>query len=77
VGKPPYGYLPKGHPRSIWVREDRILEGLSQFFDSNVFGPHRRLELSTTLAQADERAAIDHARVCVVPPTGFEPVLPP
>lgn len=60
VCRPPKGYVPEGHPKSIWVREEPLIDGISEFFDVNVFGPKRRLHLAEMLAHADATAAREH-----------------
>lgn len=58
--RPPKDYVPAGHPQSIWVREDTLLKGVTDFFENDVLGPQRRERLSTIVSEADQRAAADH-----------------
>jgi hypothetical protein len=61
----------------------RLLDGLSEFPATRVFGSYHENLLDASLRA--ERAYLndqyDHerqpARFCMVPPTGFEPVPPP
>ncbi|WP_202125916.1 recombinase family protein [Actinomadura physcomitrii] len=41
VCSPPKGCAPEGHPNTIRVREDLIIDELSDFLTDNVFDPHR------------------------------------
>jgi len=45
------------HPKSLWVREDKLLTAVRGFFTRRIFGPDRKL----LLAAADERPADDPA----------------
>jgi site-specific DNA recombinase len=58
--KPPKGYVPQGHPPSVWVREEPLLKRLNEFFETEVFCQHRDMELSAALTQADDRAVFEH-----------------
>ncbi len=49
----------EGHPRSISVREDLLLEAIRQFFAERVFGPDRAALLAADLPAS---AAADQAR---------------
>jgi hypothetical protein len=44
-----------GHPKSAYIREDLILEAVSDFYTDRVFGPHRRDLLVADLATVDDR----------------------
>ncbi|MBO2454363.1 recombinase family protein [Actinomadura barringtoniae] len=57
---PAKGYVPDGHPKSFWLREDILMDAVSDFFSDNVFGPHRQNLLGTMLTEADDRALRDH-----------------
>jgi DNA invertase Pin-like site-specific DNA recombinase len=52
------GKVPEGHPRSLWVREDQLLNGLNWFFNSRILGEDRRELLSAELAELDTSAAV-------------------
>ncbi len=64
---PKKGYIPDGHPDSLWVREAALLDGLNKFLNHHVFGPYRQELLSSTLRDLDMQArnkraeAITHA----------------
>src|SRR5204862_164809 len=34
--RPPKDYVPEGHPQSIWVREDSLLKGVTEFFETDI-----------------------------------------
>ncbi|MEU3962941.1 recombinase family protein [Streptomyces buecherae] len=55
---PKPGYAPSGHPKSLWIRETRLLEPLHEFFATRVFGPERRAMLATALPET--QAAEQH-----------------
>ncbi|MFI6391503.1 recombinase family protein [Nonomuraea sp. NPDC050540] len=61
---PARGYRPEGHPPTVYVREDRLMEGITEFFARNVFGPARKARLSSALIQASEREVDAHAQGC-------------
>jgi site-specific DNA recombinase len=46
-----------GHPKTVYLREDALLDAVSRFFAERVFGPHRRDLLAAELASVDTRAA--------------------
>ena len=54
---PPY----PGHPRTVYVREDLLLQALTSFLGDRVFGPYRRELFARDLDTADERAAQEAA----------------
>ncbi len=60
VCEPPKGYAPPGHPKSFWVREDQLMDGLADFFTNYIFSPNRRAHVGAVLSQAEERAVLDH-----------------
>ncbi|WP_301174569.1 recombinase family protein, partial [Actinomadura geliboluensis] len=60
VCDPAKGYAPEGHPRAVWIREDLLMDGLTDFFTVNIFGPHRRNHLATMLTKAEDRAIQEH-----------------
>jgi site-specific DNA recombinase len=43
-----HGHLPwyPNHPRSILVKEDRLIEPIARFFTQRVFGPSRKILLA-------------------------------
>jgi DNA invertase Pin-like site-specific DNA recombinase len=55
---PRKGYVPDGHPDSLWVREVALLDGLNKFLSHHVFGLYRHELLSSALhdlgAQAEQ-----------------------
>lgn len=60
VCEPPRGYVPPGHPKSYWVREDQLITGIGDFFTNHIFSPNRRAYVGSVLSSADERAALEH-----------------
>ncbi|WP_407921529.1 recombinase family protein [Actinomadura soli] len=60
VCDPAKGYIPEGHPKSYWIREDHLMDGLSDFFAVNVFGQHRQAHLGTMLTEAEDLALQEH-----------------
>ncbi|WP_236793284.1 recombinase family protein [Amycolatopsis sp. GM8] len=46
-----------GHPKTVYLREDALLDAVSRFFADRVFGPQRRETLAADLAGLDHRAA--------------------
>jgi site-specific DNA recombinase len=57
---PKKGYIPDGHPDSLWVREVSLLNSLHEFLTHHVFGPYRHSLLASTLTDIDRQA--EHAR---------------
>ncbi|WP_253874757.1 recombinase family protein [Actinomadura rupiterrae] len=53
-------HIPEGHPKSIWISEAPLIDGVAEFFATNIFGPHRRARLNNLLLEADNQAARDH-----------------
>ncbi|MGP4018814.1 recombinase family protein [Saccharopolyspora sp. 5N708] len=45
-----------GHPKTVYLREDHVLDAVSRFFADRVFGPHRREILAADLDGIDDRA---------------------
>lgn len=45
-----------GHPKTIRLREDALLDAISRFFADRVLGPHRREILAADLGTVDDRA---------------------
>lgn len=52
---PAKGYAPEGHPRALWIRKDLLMDGLTDFFTVNIFGPHRRNRIGTMLTRPRTR----------------------
>lgn len=50
------------HPRSVYVREDPILQGILGFFGERVFGPKRKELLAADLKHVDGEPGRDRAR---------------
>lgn len=59
---PAHGYRPDGHPPTIYVREDQLMDGITQFFASNIFGSARKARLRSALLQASEREVDGYAQ---------------
>jgi hypothetical protein len=57
---PRRGYLPDGHPArgNFWIREEHILDGVTDFLAERVFGRYR----ADLLTIDGERLQVDHAR---------------
>ncbi|WP_378733950.1 hypothetical protein [Nocardia brasiliensis] len=45
-----------GHPKTVYIREDAVLDAVSRFFTERVFGEHRRDLLAADLAGVDDHA---------------------
>lgn len=60
VCAPPKGYVPPGHPKSIWIREDDLMDGVADFFATHIFGANRRAHVGTAISLDSERAVRDH-----------------
>jgi len=45
-----------GHPKSVYIREDLILQAVSDFLADRLFGPHRRDLFTAGLTTADDQA---------------------
>ncbi|MFD0854106.1 recombinase family protein, partial [Actinomadura adrarensis] len=54
VCSPKRAYVPEGHPPSIWIREEPLIKGLSDFFAREIFGSGRRERLQVMLGQVDD-----------------------
>jgi site-specific DNA recombinase len=46
-----------GHPKTVYLREDPLLDAVGRFFADRVFGPRRQQLLAAQLATVDTRAA--------------------
>jgi hypothetical protein len=53
--------LPEGHPRTISVCEDHLLQAIRDFFNAHIFGPDRKQLLAASLpgSVADDQARRD------------------
>lgn len=51
---------PEGHPATIWLREDDLLDGLGTFFNRHVLGPDRLTLISRSIDAKTVRQAEDH-----------------
>jgi site-specific DNA recombinase len=58
--EPSRAYRPPGHPTSLWVREEHLLNGIAEFFAEKIFSPHRKTYLSAALAESEQQAVRDH-----------------
>ncbi len=47
----------EGHPKTVYLREDHVLDAVSRFFAERVFGPNRRELLAADLERTDDRAS--------------------
>ncbi len=57
---PAPGYRPQGHPAAIYVREDRLMDGVSDFFARRIFGSARKVYLDRALADSENTAVGEH-----------------
>ncbi|MCP2337339.1 hypothetical protein [Actinomadura rupiterrae] len=53
-------YLLEGHPKSFWLREEKLLEVLTKFFNVYVFGANRRVHLTRALRESFECSAREY-----------------
>ncbi|MBT8227520.1 MAG: recombinase family protein [Dactylosporangium sp.] len=51
---------PDGHPATIWLREDELLDGLTAFFNQRILGPDRITLASRSIDTAAVHAAEEH-----------------
>jgi len=51
---------PGDHPKSLWVRQQPLLEGVSEFFAQRILGPDRRELLAAAIGGADQQAQQHH-----------------
>lgn len=60
------GWYP-GHPSSLWVREDLLLDAVNRFFADHIFGPHRMdllaAQLASQPAPADQDRHAERSRI--------------
>jgi hypothetical protein len=54
--------VPAGHPATVWLREDRVLDALTTFFNMYVLGPDRAELVAASLPVAAEHAVVQHQR---------------
>jgi hypothetical protein len=54
--------LPDGHPTAVWLREDRVLDSLTIFFNTFVLGPDRAELVAASLPAAADHATLQHHR---------------
>ena len=64
VCAPKPGYVPAGHPAasSCWVREEPVVEGLSEFLADRIFGQYRRDLLASSLTTGGDSDSNDRDR---------------
>jgi site-specific DNA recombinase len=64
VCAPKPGYIPPGHDgaASAYLREDHLLDGLSEFLATRVFGSYREHLLDASLRELDDAARQDRER---------------
>ncbi len=60
VCSPKRAYLPDGHPAVIRVREERLMVGLTEFFNREIFGAQRRERLQALLARMSDQHVDEH-----------------
>jgi hypothetical protein len=53
VCSPKPGYVPDGHPKSLWIKEAYLLDALHTFFAEPIFGPDRHALLAAALPEVD------------------------
>ena len=53
----PAGPVPAGHPRSLWISESKLADGIHRFLSIHVFGPDRADLLAQQLGEKDTSAA--------------------
>ncbi|WP_285687932.1 recombinase family protein [Actinoplanes sp. NBRC 103695] len=65
--KTPYYYCqprerdrPEGHPATIWLREDELLDGLATFFNRHLLGPDRLSLVNSSIDAKTVRLAENH-----------------
>jgi site-specific DNA recombinase len=60
---PAPGYRPEGHPATIYVREDLLLDGVSDFFARRIFGSARTVYLERARTSGEDAAAEHQAKI--------------
>ncbi|GAA2141631.1 recombinase family protein [Actinomadura napierensis] len=50
--QPPAAYRAEGHPKSLWVQEEKLLKGVGDFFSLNIFTRSRKARLESGLLKA-------------------------
>jgi site-specific DNA recombinase len=65
----PYSYCqprnrprPEGHPATIWLREDTVIDAVTTFFNAYVLGPDRAELVAASLPAAADHALVQHQR---------------
>lgn len=53
----PAGPAPEGHPKSLWISEPKLADGIHRFLSTHVFGPDRADLLAQQLGDTDTSAA--------------------
>ena len=53
---------PDGHPPAVWLREDRVMQALTTFFNTYVLGPDRAELVAASLPAAADHASRQHQR---------------
>lgn len=53
--------VPDGHPTSLWIGEDVLLDALNDFLAKHVFGAHRAQLLGATMTERADADAAEHA----------------
>jgi site-specific DNA recombinase len=59
--QPAKGYVPPGHDRSVWVRENHLLDAVLGFFSTRIFHPSRAARLQAALPHAHAEAEQEQA----------------
>jgi len=54
--------IPNGHPGSLWVAEDALLDALNTFLAHHVFGAYRTQLLDATMTERADTAATEHTQ---------------
>ena len=54
--------VPDGHPGSLWIAEDALLDVLNTFLTHHVFGAYRTQLLDATITERANTAATEHAQ---------------
>ena len=54
--------VPDGHPASLWIAEDTLLDALNTFLAHHVFGAYRSQLLDATMTERADTAATEHTQ---------------
>jgi hypothetical protein len=57
----PQGTAPEGHPKSLWVRETGLINGVNDFLARRIFGPRRADPLTKQLSTLNPGSTDDRA----------------